>query len=272
MRGIKTVFASLLAAFSANAFSFALGDLWYDPDDPGWGVSINEQSQVLFVVLFSHDQGSQPVWYVASNVVATRFEGGNNRVFEGDLHESRRGPVSARQAPEIRKVGTIRLTDIGDRGTSLDLRFTVDGREFTRSLRRQTWGERTWRTGRYEGAISAGTVSSGALACGLAPGSQELAVRTALVLENFAGQAPKFIFSRGAGSQCTASGEPQRSGSYISFNGSFSCSDGESGSIQLERVEFAARTGTVTGLMTLQMPRCTWRGGFAGAPPAAIDF
>src|SRR5205085_5594228 len=41
-------------------------DLWWNAQESGWGVSINQQNQTLFAVWYAYGADSKPVWYVMS--------------------------------------------------------------------------------------------------------------------------------------------------------------------------------------------------------------
>src|SRR5271154_2141263 len=43
--------------------------MWYDPAQPGWGMSITQQGETIFVALFVYDANHNPEWFVASDVV-----------------------------------------------------------------------------------------------------------------------------------------------------------------------------------------------------------
>jgi Regulator of chromosome condensation (RCC1) repeat len=47
-------------------------DHWYNPSEPGWGIALTQQSDLMFVVWFSYDEARMPVWYVASACRAAR--------------------------------------------------------------------------------------------------------------------------------------------------------------------------------------------------------
>jgi len=42
-------------------------DLWWNPNESGWGVAMAEQSANIFLAWYVYDDGGNPVWYVASN-------------------------------------------------------------------------------------------------------------------------------------------------------------------------------------------------------------
>lgn len=42
-------------------------DLWWNPSESGWGLSVTHQSGVMFLAWYVYDATGSPVWYVASN-------------------------------------------------------------------------------------------------------------------------------------------------------------------------------------------------------------
>jgi hypothetical protein len=63
-------------------------DIWLDSAEPGWGVTIYQQSDLLFVTFFLYDVGGLPHWYFASGVPFTGLTGGTQN-FSGPLYEAR---------------------------------------------------------------------------------------------------------------------------------------------------------------------------------------
>ena len=41
--------------------------LWWNPQESGWGMTITQQSNIMFVTIYTYAPGGAPVWYVASN-------------------------------------------------------------------------------------------------------------------------------------------------------------------------------------------------------------
>jgi hypothetical protein len=42
-------------------------DLWWNPDESGWGVALTQQFQIIFAAWYVYNDGGQPVWYVVPN-------------------------------------------------------------------------------------------------------------------------------------------------------------------------------------------------------------
>ena len=70
---------------SANSPAFDYTDLWWNPTESGWGVSLTQQSNIIFAAWYTYDASGNPIWYAATNCPATatgctgplfRFTGG----------------------------------------------------------------------------------------------------------------------------------------------------------------------------------------------------
>ena len=56
---------------SANSPAFDYTDLWWNPTESGWGVSLTQQSNIIFAAWYTYDAAGKPIWYVATNCPAT---------------------------------------------------------------------------------------------------------------------------------------------------------------------------------------------------------
>ncbi|HSN20598.1 MAG TPA: hypothetical protein VLS49_07970 [Usitatibacter sp.] len=144
---LKSLFGALLVsawAFDAAALAPDPTGMWMDPAESGWGMSVAQQGETTFVVLFVYDDSHRPTWYFASDV---RFQPpiGFNVVFSGTLYRttgpSFAGPFDP-HAVGITPVGTIELVSVTDGlDRALDVSYTVDGVHVAKRVRPQTWGD-----------------------------------------------------------------------------------------------------------------------------------
>ena len=42
-------------------------DLWFNPQEPGWGIALTQQAGVIFAAWYVYDNSGNPVWYVVPN-------------------------------------------------------------------------------------------------------------------------------------------------------------------------------------------------------------
>lgn len=134
------VFLSLLlAAAPVRAETFS--DLWYSPQESGWGMNVVQQDEVAFVTLFVYGRDGAPTWYVApeARLVSVGGASGLPR-FAGTLYRTR-GPWQG--APfDPSKVEVAPAGDISIEALALDrmlVQYRADGVEVQRETVRQTW-------------------------------------------------------------------------------------------------------------------------------------
>ena len=128
-------FASPVPVCSATTASRATAtnyqDLWWNAAEPGWGLDIAHQGNIIFASLFTYDDAGRDTWFYASN--ASRQADGS---YSGTLYQAT-GPVfntSPWTANAQAAVGTLTLRfGAGDAGT---LSYTVGSRTVTKPITR----------------------------------------------------------------------------------------------------------------------------------------
>jgi hypothetical protein len=60
-----------------------LSALWWDPAEPGWGLNVNHQDDIVFATLFTYARDGEPLWLVAS-----RAEWQGDGAFRGALYRT----------------------------------------------------------------------------------------------------------------------------------------------------------------------------------------
>ena len=87
MRVLRMLLAALAFASLASAARASSGtnfsDQWWNPNESGWGLSVLQQADVLFIDLFVYGPDGRPTWYTASLDFQPQFA--NRIVFAGDL-------------------------------------------------------------------------------------------------------------------------------------------------------------------------------------------
>ena len=112
-------------------------DLWYDATEPGWGLNLAHQGEILFGTLFTYGSDGQPSWLVMSN--GTRQSDGS---WLGALYRTKGTPFHATtftplRPEDVTTVGSIRLRFQNGERAQLDL--VVDGSTRTRTITRQAF-------------------------------------------------------------------------------------------------------------------------------------
>ncbi len=67
-RSIHAAFAAVLALFAtcAGASSYSSeSDMWWNPDESGWGVNVILQKDMGYIAFFVYDSAQNPVWYTS---------------------------------------------------------------------------------------------------------------------------------------------------------------------------------------------------------------
>jgi hypothetical protein len=109
-------------------------DMWFNPDEPGWGVSIMQSAaNRVFAAWYTYDADNRPTWIVmpeGSWRTAVTFEGvlyrASGSAFDRPYDRSRFS---------VTPVGSGRI-EFGH-GDSATVTFTVDGKTVTKTIRRQ---------------------------------------------------------------------------------------------------------------------------------------
>ena len=118
-----------------RSYSRNLQDLWFNAQEPGWGVNITHQGDKLFATLFTYDASGRATWLVMSEGVL-----GSTGAFSGPLYRTA-GPVfnaSPWVAATTTQVGT--LTFAPSTGNAATLTYAFNGVTVTKQVTRQTFG------------------------------------------------------------------------------------------------------------------------------------
>jgi hypothetical protein len=87
---MKTLLAVLLLAMLGPARAGQYSDLWWNPQESGWGLNLVQQQETAFVTLFVYDADGRPTWYFAPAARITHF-GSTGPIFAGTFYRAR-GP------------------------------------------------------------------------------------------------------------------------------------------------------------------------------------
>lgn len=109
--------------------------LWWNASESGWGMSLTQHGDLIFVAIYTYDAAGAPVWYVMSNCPVTTAG------CTGDIYRVHGGTAPtvawAGAGRVLTKVGTGTLTFAGaDAGT---FEFTIDDVPGTKAITRQVF-------------------------------------------------------------------------------------------------------------------------------------
>lgn len=108
-------------------------DLWWNPDESGWGVALTQQYDIIFAAWYTYNAVGQAVWYVASNCAVS----GN--ACSGDVYEASGGSMLTSiwngSHKLVKQVGNVTFT-FSDAGNG-SMSYTLNGIGGSRSITRQ---------------------------------------------------------------------------------------------------------------------------------------
>ncbi len=155
LRQIVIAFLTV-AAFSTGAANAAsttnFSDQWWIEAESGWGASVLQQADTLFIDLFVYGADNKPTWFTAAAFLQGNSPAGRV-LFTGDLY-STTGPYYGGtfnpSAVGYAKVGT--LTFDADTVNTAKLTYTVSGVPVVKNVTRQFWRNDNL-TGSYYGGM-----------------------------------------------------------------------------------------------------------------------
>jgi hypothetical protein len=127
--------ASCLPTTASRATATNYQDLWWNPNESGWGINVTHQDNILFATLFTYDASGRALWLVMSG--GSRQADGS---YSGDLYRTtgpafNANPFTPIGPGNITNVGTMRLRfSDGNNGV---LTYTYNGAPVTKSITRQ---------------------------------------------------------------------------------------------------------------------------------------
>jgi hypothetical protein len=111
--------------FSPPAINYT--DLWWNPAESGWGMTVTQQFDVMFLAWFVYEDTTRPVWYVASSCNVTA--GGNGCVGTLYVTEGPPGPPTSStfdpSQVDLTPIGDVSLT-FSDANNGI-LRYRIEG-------------------------------------------------------------------------------------------------------------------------------------------------
>ena len=148
----------MVRAASTTNFS----DQWWIENESGWGASVLQQSDVLFIDLFVYGPDGKPTWFTAAAFLQGNAPAGHV-LFTGDLH-STTGPYFGAGTFNPGAVGYVKVGTLTfDAATinSARLSYSVNGVPVVKDVTRQTWRNENL-SGRYYGGDSGEQTNCGA--------------------------------------------------------------------------------------------------------------
>jgi hypothetical protein len=253
----------VLAAFSALVdFSFTgaarassgtnFSDQWWNPNESGWGASVLQQADVLFIDVFVYGPDNRPTWYTAAAYYQPQAAG---LLFSGDLYVTSGpwfGAFFNPNAVVARKVGTLQFN-----ASSTDfatLTYSVDGVVVSKQVQRQLWAYEDF-TGSYYGGFvydQSGCVNAV---------NGRVEEFGAFQITHAANNTFSLTLQSNFGT-CTVVGNYSQLGHMGTVNANYTCSYGINGTMTLYELERNA--SGVTGRLVAQNNVCQVAGRLGG--------
>ena len=252
--------AACLASLGVRASAYS--DLWYSPQESGWGMNVVQQDEVAFITLFVYGADGSPAWYFApdARLVSIRGHDGLPR-FAGTLFRSRGPRVGATFDPAqvaLAPVGEIAIEAVAfDR---MVVQYTADGVSVQRELVRQTW--RLPKIGPfYLGSFNLRQVRPGSGLFGVL----DLQAEVVFIVDNGMGH---LVADDNLGRRCEYLGPYVQAGKIGAFAGNYTCGEGRdgvaasNGTFEMTQIEVTAQG--VTAALHTSSPSLEQSGRFGG--------
>ena len=260
MRSVRVLFVTLvtaalcvLAAPSRASIGTNFSDQWWNPAESGWGASVLQQYDTLFIDLFVYGPDGLPRWYTAA--VYYQPQSGRS-LFTGDLYVTSGpwfGAFFNPAAVGSRRVGTLQFD-----ATSTDtatMTYSVDGVVVTKSVERQLWTYEDF-SGSYYGGMVYDQNS-----CVNAASNGHVEELGPFQIDHPANNTFTLALQSNFGN-CTIVGNYSQLGHMGTVDANYSCTYGISGTMTLYELE---RTGAgMTGRFVADNNACSASGTLGG--------
>jgi hypothetical protein len=126
-----------VATFSLRATDNVTG-LWWNPNESGWGLNINQQGDVAFATMFTYDVDGKGMWLVMSR----GDKQSNGTTFTGDLLRTtgpafNAAPFTPISGANVTKVGTMSIAFASFNAATLT--YSVNGATVVKQIQPQTF-------------------------------------------------------------------------------------------------------------------------------------
>lgn len=245
-------------AHALNTWGTDMSDLWFNPNESGWGVNVVHQGDTVFATFFVYGADSRTRWYVAPALTYSPGSGGAY-VFSGALFETQGPYLGAATfnpaAVTNRQVGTATLTfALIYEGT---LNYTVDGVAVAKTIQRQTF-RRSEPSGHYVGAVISAV--SGCIGATTSRNTGQFSVALNPLPSNSI--AINAVLDNGA--RCSYSGTYFQDGRMGSISGTFACTGNTPTSGTFEAGEIEAGNDVIVVRYVARYGTCTEEGRIGG--------
>ncbi len=248
-------FASSVPATTATV---NYNDLWWDPNESGWGVNVAQQGSTLFLTFFIYGADSKPTW-VTGQLSKTDQSTLGQPIFTGDIVVTTGpyyGGLFNESSVTRRRAGTASFSPTD--AVSGALTYTIDGVSVSKAVVRQTLVNDDL-SGNYLGVLYL------LLDCPL----DNVAVTTPATQGTISQSGTQFQYQETGNGEnaCTWTGTWTQQGVLGRVDGTVSCIDGMNGTFAMSEVasSLLSVSGRVSANVMINRPpmaSCTLAGTF----------
>lgn len=224
MRLLAAVLASLATAISLSAQAVTLttdfSDLWFNPDEEGWGVNLVQQREILFITFFVYNANGTPTWFVGP---ATTYNGVSQDgvvSFTGPLYTTT-GPYFGAASFDENQVGSRQVGTVSFAAGAISVGaivYSVDGVQVSKNIQRQAW-----RSDNITGIYVGGSLGTYSGCGGTGDGYFEQQV---VITVSHDGGSTLTMREDGSGYTCNYTGGYTQAGRMGQIQGFGTCTDG----------------------------------------------
>jgi hypothetical protein len=239
MTALRLLLASFLAFAAFTASASDKTDLWYNPSESGWGMTLANQGDTIFVTLYVYGADSNPTWFVGTASLTSTDAQGVNR-YDGDFYRVTGpfygGAVFDPNAVNATKVGTYTYRELT--ATTGQISYSVNGVSYSKNVQRQTLALNGKIIGLFGGAYFS-------LVSGCTNASFNGTIQSFVtVTVSGAGTSKQVVvaFQNSTGTSCTVSGNYTQAGRFGSMTGTWSCNNSVVGTSTFSEMEGSGNT------------------------------
>jgi hypothetical protein len=257
MKTLRRILAAFVAAGSLQAAAAPAdySDLWWNPQESGWGINIVQQGDTAFATLFVYGPEGRPTWYVASNLQSFAEDASGNPAFRGMLYRTS-GPWQGGAFDPAKVIVEIAGDVVIEprAGGRLFVEYFADGVRVQKIVERQSFS-RPDLAANYHASFRLRQANPGGAPWGTREFSGE-------VLAHLDGENV-FLRIDEPASRCEYRGKRETAGRFATLSGQYACSDGDAGAFEI--ADFEVTQHAISGYLRLRNDARIQYGRFAAA-------
>ena len=225
------VFLASCLFFASTAFATDKTDIYWNPNESGWGLTIANQGDTIFATVYVYAPDHSPTWFTGtSSSVTTDSQGVNT--YSGDWYRVVGPSYNETWNPALvgpTKVGTFTYKELTV--TTGQLVYSVNGKTITKNVERTTLANNPKVIGSWSGAYLS-TVTN---CSNPAQNGNASSFINAAVSGTPAAMQLSVLFTSNV--VCTLSGPYKQFGRMGQITGTWSCSNGNSAAGNVFEIE-----------------------------------